>query len=142
MPPGSHDPGEPHPTALVPGAGSRRLYASALLLRAAFADIRYDIHHTIAAGNLVAVYSTMSGRHVGPLAGYTADGRLDGVFPPTGKSFAMTQSHWFRFQDGLIIEHWANRDDLGMASQLGWVPPRPGYLVRMALAKRRAKRRS
>jgi hypothetical protein len=23
--------------------------------------------------------------------------------------------------DGLVIEHWANRDDQGMAEQLGWV---------------------
>ena len=38
-----------------------------------------------------------------------------------------------------MIEHWANRDDLGMAMQLG-VPPRPRYLARMALAKRRAVR--
>ena len=27
----------------------------------------------------------------------------------------MTQSHWFRIDDGKIIEHWANRGDLGMA---------------------------
>jgi hypothetical protein len=52
----------------------------------------------------------------------------------------MTQSHWFRMRDGRILEHWANRDDLGMARQLGWVPPSPAYLVRMGLAKRRAVR--
>jgi hypothetical protein len=27
-----------------------------------------------------------------------------------------------------------------MAKQLGWVPPTPGYLVRMGAAKRRARR--
>ena len=42
--------------------------------------------------------------------------------------------------DGQAIEHWANRDDLGTAAQLGWVPPTPRYLLRMALAKRRAQR--
>ena len=52
----------------------------------------------------------------------------------------MTQSHWFRIEDGKIIEHWANRDDLGMARQLGWIPPTPAYLFKMARAKRRAKR--
>jgi len=30
-----------------------------------------------------------------------------------------------RFADGLIIEHWANRDDLGLGLQLGWLAP-PG----------------
>ncbi|HEY2205551.1 MAG TPA: hypothetical protein VGH99_13850 [Pseudonocardia sp.] len=42
--------------------------------------------------------------------------------------------------DGKIIEHWANRDDLGTAVQLGWTPPSPVYLTRMLLALRRARR--
>ena len=44
----------------------------------------------------------------------------------------MTQSHWFRLEDGRIIDHWANRDDLGMARQLGWIPPSPAFLFKMA----------
>jgi len=51
----------------------------------------------------------------------------------------VTQSHWFRVDDGKIIEHWANRDDLGMAKQLGWIPPTPAYLFKMVRAKRRAR---
>ncbi|MBA2552761.1 MAG: hypothetical protein H0V10_03500 [Geodermatophilaceae bacterium] len=42
--------------------------------------------------------------------------------------------------DGKVIEHWANRDDLGTSMQLGWTPPTPWYLVRMLLATRRARR--
>ena len=41
----------------------------------------------------------------------------------------------------MIIEHWANRDDLGMAKELGWVPPTPAYLFKMARAKRALVRR-
>jgi hypothetical protein len=52
----------------------------------------------------------------------------------------MPQTHWFQIDDGSIIEHWANRDDLGMAQQLGWIPPAPAYLLKMALAKRHATR--
>ena len=39
-----------------------------------------------------------------------------------------------------MIEHWANRDDLGTALQLGWVPPTPLYLARALFAKRKAVR--
>lgn len=120
--------------------GPAGYYATALWLRAAFAGLAYEIHHVIADGNLVAVNSTMSGRHVAPFAVYTPAGEVDTVFPPTGKAFAVTQSHWFRIQDGKVVDHWANRDDLGQARQLGWVPPTPAYLFRMARAKSRAKR--
>ena len=126
------------PSSRVPGPAC--FYATALWLRAAFAGLRYDIHHAVADGGLVAVNSTMNGRHVAPWAVYTDDGAVDTVFPPTRKTFAMTQSHWFRIEDGKIIEHWANRDDLAMARQLGWIPPTPAYLVKMVRAKRRAKR--
>ena len=40
----------------------------------------------------------------------------------------------------MVIEHWANRDDLGNATQLGWIPPTPIFLLRMLLATRRARR--
>jgi predicted ester cyclase len=126
------------PSSRVPGPDG--FYSTALWLRAAFADLHYDVHHTLADGDLVAVNSTMHGRHTTPWVVYTDDGTVDSVFPPTGRAFAITQSHWFRMRDGRILEHWANRDDLGMARQLGWVPPSPAYLVRMALAKRRAVR--
>jgi predicted ester cyclase len=82
----------------------------------------------------------MNGQHTSPWAVYDEAGQVDTVFPPTNRTFAMTQSHWFRMADGRIIEHWANRDDLGMARQLGWVPPTPAFLLRMAIAKHRARR--
>jgi predicted ester cyclase len=126
------------PASRVPGPAG--FYSTALWLRAAFAGLHYDIHHAIADGDLVAVNSTMNGRHIAPFVLYTAEGDVEAAFPPTGKSFAMTQSHWFRVADGKILEHWANRDDLGHAQQLGWLPPTPGYLIRMARAKRWAKR--
>ena len=108
---------------------------------AAFAGLHYEVHHALPDGDLAVVNSTMCGTHTAPYAVYTEDGDIDTVFPPTGKPFRATQSHWFRLEDGLIHEHWANRDDLGMARQLGWIPPSPGYLLRMARAKRQARRR-
>ncbi|MFI6679923.1 ester cyclase [Kribbella sp. NPDC050470] len=120
--------------------GPEGYYQTALWLRTAFADLAYEIHHVVANGDLVAIHSTMSGRHVAPFAVHTESGAVDTVFPPTGKTFAITQSHWLRIEDGKVIDHWANRDDLGQAKQLGWVPPTPAYLFKMARAKSRAKR--
>jgi len=126
------------PSSRIPGPGS--FWSTALWLRAAFAGLHYEIHHALADGDLVAVNSTMCGTHAAPWAVYTAAGDVDTVFPPTGRAFRATQSHWFLLEDGLIREHWANRDDLGMGKQLGWIPPTPGYLIRMNAAKRRARR--
>jgi predicted ester cyclase len=39
--------------------------------------------------------------------------------PPTGKRFEVMHVHWYRLRDGQTVEHWANRDDLGMLRQLG-----------------------
>jgi predicted ester cyclase len=128
------------PSSRVPGPAS--FWSTARWLRAAFTDLRYDVHHALAGGDLVAVFSTMNGRHTAPWAVYDDKGDIDTVFPPTGKAFAATQSHWFRLDGGLIHEHWADRDDLGMAKQLGWVPPTPAYVLRMTAAKRHAHRAS
>lgn len=123
------------------GRGPQAMYATARWLQAAFADLAWEIHEVVVERDLVAVHCTMSGRQVGDFVTYTEDGAVGDVFPPTGKHFATTQSHWLRVRDGKVVEHWANRDDLGMAQQLGWVPPTPPYLLRMAVAKRRARRR-
>ena len=70
-----------------------------------------------------------------------AAGGVSNAFPSKGRSFATTQSHWFRVQDGMVIEHWANRDDQGTAMQLGWIPPTPMFLFKAWRATRRARRR-
>jgi predicted ester cyclase len=122
------------------GRGPEPAYKTALWLRDAFAELRWEIHEVVCEGDLAVVHCTMSGRHVRPFAEYDAAGQVREVFPPTGRSFAVTQTHWLRISDGQAIEHWANRDDIGMAMQLGWVPPSPLYMIRAALAKRRARR--
>jgi len=112
---------------------------TALWLRDAYADLRWDVHEVLAEGNLVVAHCTMSGRHVRPFVVYDDRAEVKEVFPPTGRHFATTQTHWMRIADGKLIEHWANRDDLGTAEQLGWVPPSPLYLLRAAFAKRQAR---
>jgi len=121
------------------GRGPAAFHATSLWLRSAFSDLRWVIHQVAADGDVVAVHATMSGRHTGPFVRYDAAGRASQVMPPTGKTFATTQTHWFRLADGKVIEHWANRDDLALAQQAGWIPPSPRYLMRMAIARWRAR---
>jgi predicted ester cyclase len=133
--------------AVEPPAARQRgpagFYATAQWLRAAFSGLRFEIHEAAEHGDLVAFHVTMSGRHTGDFVTYQpGTTTVDAAMPPAGKAFAITQTHWFRTRDGMITEHWANRDDLAMARQAGWVPPSPRFLLRAALAKRRAQRRS
>jgi len=122
------------------GRGPDAFYASAVWLRAAFTELRFDVERVVVEGDLAVVYTIMKGRHVGPFVVYDEQGSIDQVFAPTGRSFAVKQSHWLRVEDGRVIEHWATRDDLGQAVQLGWVPPTPLSMVRNAWAKRAARR--
>jgi predicted ester cyclase len=134
----NHEARQEPPDARRPGPAG--FHATALWLRSAFAELTFDVHAVVTEGDLVVVHNTMSGRQVGPMVSYDADGEVTEAFPSRGRCFASTQTHWFRIADGQVIEHWANRDDLATATQLGWVPPSPGYLIRMARAKRRARR--
>lgn len=122
------------------GTGPAAMYATARWLRTAFSDLTWQVHDVAHDGDLVVVHATMSGRQTGPFVAYRPDAEIAAVFPPRGRTFAVTQTHWFRIDDGKIAEHWANRDDLGMGQQLGWNPPSPRYLIRMLLATRRARR--
>ena len=118
-------------------------HATAQWLRSAFTDLCFEVHEAVEHDDLVVFHVTMSGRHTGDFVSYLpGTATVDTVMPPTGKAFAITQTHWFRTRDGMIFEHWANRDDLTMARQAGWVPPSPRFLLRAALAKRRARKRS
>ncbi len=126
------------PAASTPGAAG--FWATAQWLRTAFSDLAFEVHQVVEDGDLVVVHNTMTGRHAGDFVGWD-HGQIKVVMPPTGREFASTQSHWFRFRDGLIVEHWANRDDFGTAEQLGWAPPSPAFLFRQVRATRRARRR-
>jgi predicted ester cyclase len=125
------------PAASEPGAAG--FWATALWLREAFSDLAFEIHEVVEVGDLVVVHNTMSGRHTGNFVGWD-QGEIEVVMPPTGLEFASTQTHWMRFRDGLVFEHWANRDDFGTAQQLGWAPPSPAFLFRQVRATRRARR--
>ena len=89
-------------------------------LHAAYEDLHWTLHTVIAEGEWVVARTTMSGRQSGPFITYTPDGQVAQLFPATGRHFAVTQSHWYRIADNQLVEHCADRDDLGQAVQLGW----------------------
>lgn len=122
------------------GTGPDAFLGSAEWLRAAFSDLAVEVHDSVASEDLVAIRVTISGRHTGDFVTYGADGRVERAFAPTGRTFAASQTHWQRVRDGQVVEHWADRDDLGQATQAGWIPPTPAYLFRCARATRRARR--
>lgn len=121
------------------GVGPAAFLATARWLQSTFSGLGWEVHDVVEDGDLVVLHATMSGTHSGPFVGYGPDARPKIAFPPTGRSFSATQTHWFRIADQKVIEHWANRDDRGMGERLGWTPPTPVYLVRMLLATRRAR---
>jgi predicted ester cyclase len=80
-------------------------------LLATFPDLRFRVEQLIAEGDRVAAYSTCEG---------TQRGAFQGV-APSGRRFRVKRMDIFRLQDGRIAEHWAVRDDLTQAHQIGAV---------------------
>jgi predicted ester cyclase len=111
------------------GRGPAAWHAAALWLRNMAPDISWDVHEVVADNDLVAVHCTMTGHQTGDHTHYDNAGNVAWVMPATNRSFSTTQTHWMRFKDGKVIEHWANRDDLTMNLQLGWLDP-PGASAR------------
>jgi predicted ester cyclase len=88
---------------------------------ATFPDWHMETLEMVAVGDVVIVRQKVTGTHLGIGKRAVNGGLLVGV-PPTGKRFEATHMHWYTLRDGKIVEHYGNRDDLGMMQQLGLVP--------------------
>lgn len=73
----------------------------------------HQIEDMIAEGDRVVTRLTAYGTHVGEMAG----------IPPTGHKLTMTGIAIHRIADGKIVEHWSDKDMLGLMQQLGVLPP-------------------
>lgn len=89
-----------------------------------FPDWTMRIDRLVAEGDTVVALITVSGTHGGVSQRPVNGGTYVGV-PATGKRFSVLHTHWFTLKDGLIVDHRATRDDLGLARQLGLLPPAP-----------------
>jgi len=69
-------------------------------------------HHVITQGDLAAQHVTLHGTHRGSSMPLLAD------LPVTEQPVAWDFIHIWRVADGMVVEHWACRDDLGMIERL------------------------
>ena len=83
--------------------------------RVAFPDIQVIVNDVITQGDKLVARATFHGTHKGMFMG----------IPATGKKFQMEVIDILRFENGKVVEHWGQSDNLGMLTQLGVVTP-PG----------------
>ena len=82
-----------------------------------FPDWHMEIVTIVASGDDVIVRAKVTGTHRG-VAKMPLNGMPVGA-AATGKRFEVSHMHWNTLHGGQIVEHYANRDDLGMLRQLG-----------------------
>ena len=99
----THDP--------MPGQapGLDGLKATFRLLHAAFPDLDPQPQDVLADEDKVVARFVVTGTHAGDFLG----------MPPTGRAFSYDEIAIVRFEDEMIVEHWAEMDSLGLMQQLG-----------------------
>jgi predicted ester cyclase len=90
-------------------------------IQTTFPDVRFTPVEFVAEGEWVSVRGMFSGTHQGVGRLPVNGGMLVGV-QPTGRHFEVQHIHMMQVRGGKIIDHYANRDDLGMLQQLGLLP--------------------
>ena len=99
-----HDPGLPFE---VRGPAGLKMLAEALL--PGIPDMELPIEDVVAEDGKVLVRLRVVGTHGGPLMG----------LPATGRRIDIAVMDLFRIADGVLVEHWALLDNLGLLKQLG-----------------------
>ena len=99
-----HDPGLPFE---VRGpAGVKQLHD---VLMPAFPDMQLPLQDFVAEGEKVLVRLRVQATHSGPFGDLAA----------TGRTVDIAVLDLFQIRDGVLVEHWALLDNLGMMKQLG-----------------------
>jgi predicted ester cyclase len=93
--------------------GMSRMYESLRALHE-----QHTLHEILSEGDWVAVRTTCKGVHSATPEIPVNGGMFVGL-SPTGRSYTAQHIHLFRIVDGKLAEHWASRDDLGTAKQIG-----------------------
>jgi steroid delta-isomerase-like uncharacterized protein len=90
--------------------GVRALFSA---LRAAFPDLRAEIHEQFAEGDMVITRKTLRGTHRGEFL----------AIAPTGRVVGLEVIDILRVVDGKLSEHWNVVDLFGLFQQMGAFPP-------------------
>jgi lactoylglutathione lyase len=80
-------------------------------------EVAVDHHHVFSEGDFVIDHMTIRGRHRASTMPLLAG--TEATHAPVG----WTYIHIWRVVDGIVVEHWACRDDLGLLRQIGAWPP-------------------
>ena len=82
--------------------------------------VTVEQHHLVGDGDIVAQHLTLHGTHRASTMPLLAD------VVPSGRPAAWRFIHIWRVADGMIVEHWACRDDMGLLDQLRRFDSGPG----------------
>lgn len=93
-------------------AGFEGLRQVGIMMNTAFPDVVVTEEDLIASGDKVVERSSAVATHKGSLMGA----------PPTNKRVKWSEIHVYRFQDGKIVEHWAEMAMMEMLQQCGVLP--------------------
>jgi predicted ester cyclase len=113
-----------------PQRGRQSIAAVFRMLREAFPDRHYQIDDLIANAYQIVCRMTVSGtfgstpqRPPFPVPATFVGVEASELVPASaaGKTYSVKHIHIFRLKDGLITDHWAARDDLGLLLQLGGI---------------------
>ena len=104
-----HDPANPDPRPVI---GPQGVKDHLLSLKGAFPDLMFEIDDMVSDGDQIVVRWTARGTNTGDYFG----------MPATGKPIEITGMNTWQTRDGMAIEGWVNRDDLGLLQQLGVIP--------------------
>ena len=99
-----HDPAFPH---MVAGVDSMQHHIERS--RRAFPDMKFTIDDIIAEGNEVVLHWTLTGTHRDEFMG----------MPATNNSASIPGTSIYRFEEGKIVEEWANWNLMSLVEQLG-----------------------
>jgi steroid delta-isomerase-like uncharacterized protein len=99
-------------TFAISDDGREQLRAATRRVHASLSDVTFDVEDVVVDGDRAVVRLTSSATPIGDFMGV----------PAAGKRYTIGEMHWFRVEDGKVVEHWHQHDALGLMKQLGAFP--------------------